>query len=102
MEKKWGIFIKLGLKATENKGWRIREAIIEKRGKVRNSSNYIVIERKVCYHIQKDIQKTTEFTKYTMRKLSNDEAVTTDIFVKICRDLNCMVNDTMEVLTENK
>ncbi len=74
-----------------------------------------MIERKVCYHIQlvntflldrdmkkKDIQKTTEFTKYTMRKLSNDEAVTTDIFVKICRDLNCMVNDTMEVLTENK
>lgn len=56
----------------------------------------------MCYHIQKDIQKTTEFTKYTMRKLSNDEAVTTDIFVKICRDLNCMVNDTMEVLTENK
>lgn len=51
---------------------------------------------------KKDIQKTTEFTKYTMRKLSNDEAVTTDIFVKICRDLNCMVNDTMEVLTENK
>ncbi|MEZ3425479.1 MAG: helix-turn-helix domain-containing protein [Lachnospiraceae bacterium] len=48
------------------------------------------------------MQKTTEFTKYTMRKLSNDEAVTTDIFVKICRDLNCMVNDTMEVLTENK
>ena len=27
MEKKWGIFIKLGLKAAENKGWRIREAI---------------------------------------------------------------------------
>lgn len=51
---------------------------------------------------KKDIQETTEFTKYTMRKLSNDEAVTTDILTKICRDLNCMVNDIMEVLPENK
>ena len=66
----------------------------------------IFTELQILYDIseneKKDIQKTTEFTKYTMRKLSNDEAVTTDIFVKICRDLNCMVNDTMEVLTENK
>ena len=33
-----GIFIKLGLKAAENKGWRIREAI--KYGK--GASDYIV------------------------------------------------------------
>jgi len=34
LEKKWGIFIKLGLKAAENKGWRIREAIKKERRKL--------------------------------------------------------------------
>ena len=33
------------------KGQQIAYISIGKRGKVRNSSNYIVIERKVCYHI---------------------------------------------------
>lgn len=51
---------------------------------------------------KKDLQKTAELTKYTMRKLGNDESVTTDTLAKICRALNCTVDDIMEVLPEVK
>lgn len=51
---------------------------------------------------KKDLQEDAELTKYTMRKLDNDEAVTTDTFAKICRVLNCTVDDIMEVLPEDK
>ena len=51
---------------------------------------------------KKDLQETAELTKYTMRKLGNDEAVTTDTLAKICRALNCTVDDIMEVLPEGK
>lgn len=51
---------------------------------------------------KKDLQETAELTKYTMRKLGNDEAVTTDTLAKICRALNCTVDDIMEVLPEDK
>lgn len=51
---------------------------------------------------KKDLQKTAEFTKYTMRKLGNDEAVTTDTLAKIYRALNCTVDDIMEVLPEDE
>ena len=37
---------------------------------------------------KKDLQETAELTKYTMRKLGNDEAVTTDTLAKICRALS--------------
>ena len=51
---------------------------------------------------KKDLQETAELTKYTMRKLGNDEAVTTDTLAKICRALNCTVDDIMEVLPKIK
>lgn len=51
---------------------------------------------------KKDLQENAELTKYTMRKLANDEAVTTDTLAKICRALNCTVDDIMEVLPEDK
>lgn len=51
---------------------------------------------------KKDLQENAELTKYVMRKLSNDEAVTTDTLAKICRALNCTVDDIMEVLPENE
>ena len=51
---------------------------------------------------KKDLQETAELTKYTMRKLGNDEAVTPDTLAKICRALNCTVDDIMEVLPEDK
>ena len=50
---------------------------------------------------KKDLQETAELTKYIMRKLGNDESVTTDTLAKICRALNCTVDDIMEVLPED-
>ena len=46
---------------------------------------------------KKDLQETANLTQHTMRKLSKDEAVTTDTLAKICRCLNCKVDDIMEV-----
>lgn len=51
---------------------------------------------------KKDLQEAAQLTSYAMNKLSRDEAVTTDILAKICRSLNCTVDDIIEVLPENK
>lgn len=51
---------------------------------------------------KKDLLEKAELTKYTMRKLGNDESVTTNTLAKICRALNCTVDDIMEVLPEDK
>ena len=72
-------------------------------------SKEMAVTYKKLWHIlldrdmkKKDLQETAELTKYTMRKLGNDEAVTTDTLAKICRALNCTVDDIMEVLPEDK
>lgn len=49
---------------------------------------------------KKDLQEAAQLTGYAMNKLSRDEAVTTDILAKICRSLNCTVDEIMEVLPE--
>lgn len=51
---------------------------------------------------KKDLQEVAQLTGYAMNKLSRDEAVTTDILAKICRSLNCTVDEIMEVLPENQ
>ncbi len=51
---------------------------------------------------KKDFQEAAGLTGYAMNKLSRDEAVTTDILAKICRSLNCTVDDIMEVLPDKK
>ena len=51
---------------------------------------------------KKDLQASANLTQYVMRKLSKGEAVTTDTLAKICRALNCTVDDIMEVLPEDK
>lgn len=51
---------------------------------------------------KKDLQESAGLTKYTMRKLGNDETVTTDTLAKICRTLNCTVDDIMDVLPDDK
>ena len=50
---------------------------------------------------KKDLQQQAGLTGHAMHKLSKDEAVTTDILAKLCRTLNCTVDDIMEVLPEN-
>ena len=51
---------------------------------------------------KKDLQEKAQLTGYAMNKLSRDEAVTTDILAKICRALNCTVDDIMDILPEDK
>lgn len=46
---------------------------------------------------KKDLQESASLTQHTMRKLGKDEAVTTDTLAKICRCLNCKVDDIMDV-----
>ena len=51
---------------------------------------------------KKDLQKAASLTSYTMNKLSKNETVTTDTLAKICRSLNCTVDDVMDILPEDK
>lgn len=46
---------------------------------------------------KKDLQEAAKLTPHTMRKLSHDEAITTDTIAKICGCLECKVDDIMEV-----
>ncbi len=47
---------------------------------------------------KKDLQAAANLTSYAMRKLSRDEAITTDTLAKICRCLDCKVDDIMDVI----
>jgi len=51
---------------------------------------------------KKDLQQEANLSQHTMRKLSKNEAITTDTLAKICRCLNCTVDDILEVLPEDK
>lgn len=52
--------------------------------------------------------KKTEFAKQvgispnTLAKLSRNETVSMDIIIRICRTLECTVDDIMDVLPETK
>lgn len=63
----------------------------------------------VCYNklfkllIDKDMKKTelrkvTGISPNTLTKLSNNEFVSMEVLVKICRALNCDVGDIVEVI----
>ena len=51
---------------------------------------------------KKDLKSAAQLTGHAMNKLSRDENVTTEVLAKICRALNCTVDDIMEVLPENQ
>ena len=50
---------------------------------------------------KKDLQTVANLTSHAMRKLSRNEAITTDTIAKICRSLECTVDDIMDVLPED-
>lgn len=50
---------------------------------------------------KKDLQEQAGLTKHTMRKLGNDEAVTTDTIAKICVALGCTMDEIMEIIPDN-
>lgn len=51
---------------------------------------------------KKDLQEKANLTRYVMNMLYRDEAVTTDTLAKICRSLDCKVDDIMEILPDEK
>lgn len=57
--------------------------------------------------IDKDIKKSdllnaTEISRYAINKLNRGDNVTTDVLVKICRALNCTMDDIMGILPDEK
>ena len=57
---------------------------------------HLLIDRRMK---KKELQEAAGLTAHAMRRLSRDEAVTTDTLAKICRCLDCKVDDVMEILT---
>lgn len=60
---------------------------------------HILIEREMK---KKDFQELAQISRHNMMKLGKNEAVTTDVLAKICRALDCKVDDIMDVLPEDK
>ncbi len=46
---------------------------------------------------KKDLEESAGISHYTMNKLMHGDNVTTDTLAKICRALNCTVDDIMEI-----
>lgn len=49
---------------------------------------------------KKDLQELAGISNYTVSKLNRGDNVTTDILGKICKALNCNVDDIMEFIDE--
>lgn len=47
---------------------------------------------------KKDLEEMAEISHYTVNKLNRGENVTTDILGKICKALECNVEDIMEFI----
>ena len=49
---------------------------------------------------KKDLEVAAGISHYTINKLNHGDNVTTDVLVKICRALDCAMDDIMELLPE--
>ena len=49
---------------------------------------------------KKDLAKIANISNYTVTKLTRGENVTTDVLGKICKALDCGVEDIMEFIEE--
>lgn len=49
---------------------------------------------------KKDLAKIANISNYTIGKLSRNENITTDILVKICKALECRIEDIMEIVED--
>ena len=50
---------------------------------------------------KKDLREAAGITNYVIRQLTNDENVTTETLAKVCRCLDCTVDDIMDILPED-
>ena len=46
---------------------------------------------------KKDLAEKASISGYTIAKMSKGESVTTDTLVKICKALDCNIDDIMEI-----
>lgn len=46
---------------------------------------------------KKDLVRMAGISNYTLNKLNSSKSVTTDVLVKICKALNCEIDDIMEI-----
>ena len=51
---------------------------------------------------KKDLEALAGVSHYTINKLNKGENVTTDILGRICKALNCNVNDIMEFVEDEE
>ncbi len=49
---------------------------------------------------KKDLQRLAGISNYTVSKLNRGDNVTTDVLGKICKALNCNIDDIMEFVDE--
>ena len=49
---------------------------------------------------KKYLEEMAGFSHYVINKLTRGENVTTDVLCRICKALNCTVNDIMEMIDE--
>ena len=49
---------------------------------------------------KKDLQTLAGISNYTVSKLNRGDNVTTEVLGKICKALNCNINDIMEFVDE--
>lgn len=49
---------------------------------------------------KKDLAEKANISSYTLSKLNKGNNVTTNIFVRICKALDCSFDDIMEVVDE--
>ncbi|MDD3417877.1 helix-turn-helix domain-containing protein [Lacrimispora defluvii] len=50
---------------------------------------------------KKNFQELAGLTGYAMNRLSRDENVTTDVLGKICKALNCTIDDIIDFLPDD-
>lgn len=48
--------------------------------------------------MKKDLEEQAEISHYAMNKLSHDENVSTEVLGKICKTLDCTIDDIMEFI----
>lgn len=59
--------------------------------------SHLLIERKMK---KKDLKEQAGLTQHEMLKLRNDMNITTETIGKICKALNCQMDDIMEFIDD--
>ena len=51
---------------------------------------------------KKDLEAAAQVSHYTINKLNQNKSVNVEILARICRALNCTMDEIMDVLPEDK